>query len=66
VVATSERSTPPRKGLGGELGLVVHPDEGRLAVLAGEPLEDLDGRICGERARDVGRERLVGELVDDV
>jgi len=21
-------------------------------VLAGKPLEDLDGRICGERARD--------------
>jgi hypothetical protein len=55
----------PKDG-GGQLRAVVGAQIGRGAALGGKALEDRDGLLGVDRAADLDRQRLAGELVDDV
>lgn len=50
----------------GQLGAVVHADALGEAALGGDAVEDRGGLIDPDRALGLHRQRLAGELVDDV
>jgi hypothetical protein len=52
--------------VGGQLRAVVTAHVHGRAAQGGEPVKDGDGLVCVDGSRDVHRERLASELVDDV
>src|SRR3954468_8663217 len=59
-------ATPVSERVRGQLGTVVAADVRGRAAPSGEALEHGDGLVCVDAPRDVHRQRLGRELVDDV
>ena len=65
-VSVRAEAAPVAERVRGQLGAVVAAHVRGRAALVGEPLEHGDGLVGVDAPRDVHRQRLAGELVDDV
>src|SRR3954470_24362691 len=63
---SAAEAAPVLQGVRGQLRAVVAAHVRRRSALGGESLKYGDGLVCVDAPCDVHRERLAGELVDDV
>ena len=64
--ARAREATPVAQRVGGQLGAVVAANEHRRAALGDEALQRNDGLVAVDAAVALDRQRLAGELIDDV